>query len=59
MSGMMKQHARVARVQVLGPGMAPPPSTVNCSCVYVVRRGDGYFYCGESDDIKGAPFSLA
>ena len=32
----------------------PPPSTVGCSCVYVVRREDGFFYCGESDDIKGA-----
>ncbi|EIE20036.1 hypothetical protein COCSUDRAFT_58259 [Coccomyxa subellipsoidea C-169] len=40
-------------VQVLGAGKVPPPSTVGCSCVYVVRREDGFFYCGESDDIKG------
>jgi hypothetical protein len=33
--------------------MVPPPSTVNMSCVYIVRRSDGYFYCGESDDIRG------
>ncbi|CAL8466240.1 g5776 [Coccomyxa elongata] len=39
-------------VQVLGAGKVPPPSTAGCSCVYVVRRSDGYFYCGESDDIK-------
>lgn len=32
----------------------PPPSTVGCSTVYIVRRADGFFYCGESDDIKGA-----
>lgn len=41
-------------MQVLGAGKVPPPSTAGCSCVYVVRRSDGYFYCGESDDIKGA-----
>ncbi|BDA51431.1 probable DNA mismatch repair protein MutS at C-terminar half [Coccomyxa sp. Obi] len=40
------------KVQVLGAGKVPPPSTAGCSCVYVVRRADGYFYCGESDDIK-------
>ena len=34
--------------------MAPPPSTVNRSCVYVVRTPGGRFYCGQSDDIKGA-----
>ena len=45
--------ASVACAQLLGPGMAPPPSTVNCSCVYIVRRNDGFFYVGESDDIKG------
>ncbi|KAK9829858.1 hypothetical protein WJX72_008283 [[Myrmecia] bisecta] len=38
--------------QLVLPGRVPPPSTVNSSCVYVVRRADGYFYCGETDDIK-------
>ena len=42
-----------AAVQVLKAGKVPPPSTTGCSCVYVVRRSDGYFYCGESDDIRG------
>lgn len=31
----------------------PPPSTVGCSCVYVVRRKDGWFYCGQTDDLRG------
>ena len=31
----------------------PPPSTVGCSCVYIVRRGDGRFYCGQTDELKG------
>lgn len=44
-------------MQVLGPGKVPPPSTVGCSCVYVLRRTDGFFYCGESDDIKGSRLS--
>lgn len=32
-------------------GWSPPPAVVGRSCVYVVRRSDGYFYCGESDDL--------
>ena len=32
-------------------GWSPPPAVVGRSCVYVVRRFDGYFYCGESDDL--------
>ena len=32
-------------------GWSPPPAVVGRSCVYVVRRADGYFYCGESDDL--------
>lgn len=31
----------------------PPPSTVGCSCVYILRRGDGRFYCGQTDELKG------
>ena len=31
----------------------PPPSTVGCSCVYIVRRGDGRFYCGQTDELRG------
>lgn len=34
-------------------GEVPPPSTVGCSCVYIVRRGDGRFYCGQTDELKG------
>ena len=30
----------------------PPPATVGESCVYVVRRADGWLYCGETDNIK-------
>ncbi len=40
-------------VQVVRGGQVPPPSTVGCSCVYIVRRGDGRFYCGQTDELKG------
>ncbi len=39
-------------------GQVPPPATVGHSCVYVVRRLDGAFYCGETDDLKRAPSCL-
>jgi len=38
---------------VVRGGQVPPPSTVGCSCVYIVRRGDGRFYCGQTDELKG------
>ena len=41
------------QLQVVRAGEVPPPSTVGCSCVYVVRRGDGRFYGGQTDDLKG------
>ncbi|DBB15379.1 TPA: hypothetical protein ACH3X3_003613 [Trebouxia sp. C0006] len=41
------------QVQVVRGGQVPPPSTVGCSCVYIVRRGDGRFYCGQTDELKG------
>ena len=31
----------------------PPPAARAWSCVYVLRRGDGWAYCGESDDLSG------
>lgn len=31
----------------------PPPSTVGRSCLYVLRRSDGRFYCGQTDELKG------
>ena len=40
-------------MQVVRGGEVPPPSTVGCSCVYIVRRGDGRFYCGQTDELRG------
>ena len=34
-------------------GEVPPPSTVGHSCVYILRRLDGRFYCGQTDELKG------
>ena len=31
----------------------PPPSTVGRSCLYILRRSDGRFYCGQTDELKG------
>ena len=31
----------------------PPPAARAWSCVYVLRRGDGWAYCGETDDLGG------
>ena len=42
----------IANIQVIRPGMEPPPSTVGYSCIYVLRRPDGYFYVGETDELK-------
>ncbi|KAL3131455.1 hypothetical protein ABBQ38_007763 [Trebouxia sp. C0009 RCD-2024] len=41
------------QIQVVRGGEVPPPSTVGCSCVYILRRGDGRFYCGQTDELKG------
>ena len=32
-------------------GQQPGPATVGCSCVYVLRRPDGYFYAGSTEAI--------
>ena len=32
-------------------GTKPPPSISSRSCVYVVKRSDGMFYCGQSDNL--------
>ncbi|KFM25783.1 DNA mismatch repair protein MutS [Auxenochlorella protothecoides] len=37
---------------VVRAGQTPPPRTVGLSCVYVVRRTDGWFYVGSTDSIK-------
>ncbi len=39
--------------QVVRSGEVPPPSTVGCSCVYILRRSDGRFYCGQTDELRG------
>ena len=44
-------HAPSPAASLVRAGWAPPPAVVARSCVYVVRRADGYFYCGESDDL--------
>ena len=41
------------RTQVMPAGTAPPPSSTDRSCVYVVKRPDGMFYCGQSDRLAG------
>jgi len=38
---------------VVRAGEVPPPSTVGHSCVYVLRRVDGRFYCGQTDELRG------
>lgn len=35
--------------QFVAHGQAPGPATVGASCVYVLRRADGYFYAGSTD----------
>ena len=39
-------------LQIIRAGEVPPPSTVGASCVYILRRVDGRFYCGETDSLK-------
>ena len=41
-----------ASVQVVQAGQKPPPLSVGRSCVYVCVRGDGFVYCGQTDDIR-------
>ncbi len=36
-------------------GTQPPPSSTSRSCVYVVKRPDGMFYCGQSDNLTSTP----
>ena len=45
-------------MQVLASGTMPPPSSSACSCVYVLKRRDGMFYCGQSDDLTSKHSSL-
>ncbi|KAL4544776.1 hypothetical protein Ndes2526B_g00720 [Nannochloris sp. 'desiccata'] len=33
-------------------GMIPPVRTVGASCVYIVRRSDGWYYVGSSDSLQ-------
>ena len=57
--GLSSGHRAVAvaaaalETSIVRGGQVPPPSTVGCSCVYIVRRSDGWFYCGETDNIAG------
>ena len=41
-------------VHVAQQGQGPGPGTERGSYVYVVRRADGWFYCGQTDNISGA-----
>ena len=41
--------------QVMLAGTQPPPSSTSRSCVYVVKRSDGMFYCGQSDNLTSTP----
>jgi hypothetical protein len=42
-------------VIVLAKGREPPPRHSMTSCVYICMWDNGYFYCGETDDIKVRP----
>lgn len=46
-------HQLAECMQVVRGGQMPPPSTVGRSCLYVLRRSDGRFYCGQTDELKG------
>ena len=35
----------------VGTNETPPVSSAGQTCVYVLRRGDGWCYCGESDHL--------
>lgn len=35
----------------VGPNEMPPLSSAGQTCVYILRRGDGWCYCGESDHL--------
>lgn len=47
--------------QVVLAGTKPPPSIASRSCVYVIKRCDGMFYCGQSDNLasEGSTPSVA
>ena len=45
----------VPPAQVMLAGTQPPPSSTSRSCVYVVKRPDGMFYCGQSDNLTSTP----
>ena len=48
-------HTQGLMPQVMLAGTQPPPSSTSRSCVYVVKRPDGMFYCGQSDNLTSAP----
>ena len=51
LSSSLSFQAPPLAASLVRAGWSPPPAVVGCSCVYVVRRSDGFFYCGESDDL--------
>ncbi len=57
-SGPFK-FSEAVRLQAIGPGQQPSAATVGSSCVYICQRSDGFFYCGQTDDIRGASFNAA
>ena len=40
-----------AQVIHVGPNQTPPIGSAGQTCVYILRRGDGWCYCGESDHL--------
>jgi predicted GIY-YIG superfamily endonuclease len=40
-----------AEVIYVGPNQTPPIGSAGQTCVYILRRGDGWCYCGESDHL--------
>jgi hypothetical protein len=47
--GGSRAHAPLPPATIIPPGCDPPAHTASASCVYVLRRADGWFYAGESD----------
>lgn len=46
----IEAHTQV-KVYFVRAGELPPPSTVGESAVYVIRRSDGWWYCGSTDSM--------
>lgn len=40
------------QAMLVRPGFLPPPSADGAACVYVLRSGGGWYYCGSSDGLR-------